>query len=130
LGDEVGTYNMFTLSDVNLLPESSFVLNSGLNEREVFVYPTASLKYRGFYTLVYKIRNDDREYVEQLTVKVLDFKDMISLSSDSNEFGGDTLSFYIENKENKEIKGVDVRLLLNFLMLNRQLILNLLEKQK
>ena len=113
---ESGTYNIYTLTDLTLFPEDNFQLNSGKSSMEVLVYPWESLKYRGYFTFVYNFRNENAKInqPEQMTVRVVDLKDMVEISSDSNEFGKDTLTFYIDNLEKKALNDVNVRFVSKF----------------
>ena len=75
-----GSYNIYTLTDVKILPQT-FALTSSKNKVEIYIYATESLKERGYYTFTYNIG----EHQDKMTVKVLDLKDALEISSDSIE---------------------------------------------
>jgi len=112
--NESGNYYLYTLSDVRMMPKDSFFISPGKNEVPVYLYQMDSLNVRGSYSLMYRLKSGDFVQEEVMTVKVEDLKNIISVNSDSNDFGKDSLTFYIENKENKELDGVNVRFVSQF----------------
>ncbi len=104
-----GKYNIYTLTDVNIFPTDYMDFVKGSNEIDVKVFPTSNLNARGFYTFVYYLRDymgvnhDDR-----MTVKVIDLRDLIEISSDAN-YPGDQMKFFVKNKDNARLKNLVVK---------------------
>jgi len=106
---EEGSYNVYTLTGVSIKPTSPFELHSGTNEIEVYVYPTASLNERGYYTFTYNLKKiGGANYEDRMSVRILDLKDLIDLES-SADFDSGQIVIALINKENIELKGVSVR---------------------
>jgi len=100
-----GSYNIYTLSDVKILPASG-TLNIGTTIVDVFVYPQ-DISIDGHYTFTYTLKKSDGEEIDsKLTVKIVKFQDLIIINSDSNDPDLDTLTFYVQNKENKKIQNI------------------------
>ena len=107
---EPGSYNLYTLTDVSLLPRDSFQLKEGTNKLEVFVYPTESLTTRNYYTFAYFIKHPDGEnQQESLTVKIVDLEDALLINSDSNDPKSDKITFYVKNLENANLKEIKAK---------------------
>ena len=103
-----GSYSIYTLSDVKILPASG-TLNSGTTEIDIFIYPE-DIDIDGHYTFTYTLKKATDEEVEaKLTVKIVKFEDLIIISSDSNDIDSDTLSFYVQNKENKKLENISAK---------------------
>lgn len=108
-GSEAGTYKIYTLTDVRLMPVSNFQL-SGLNVIDIYVYPTDTLSERGFYSFTYNLKKLDQEPIEnRLTVKIVNLRDAIEINSNSNDPVSGKINFYIENKENAKIKNIKAK---------------------
>jgi hypothetical protein len=106
----LGSYNIYTLTDVRLEPATPFALNEGLNKIDVYVYPTEQLKERGFYSFTFTLNRDTEEsYNDKLTVKVVDLKDAIEINSDSNNPETGQIKFYIRNNEKASIKNLKAK---------------------
>jgi hypothetical protein len=109
-GANPGSYNMYTLTDVNLKPASPFMLTSGSNEVDIFVFSTDQLKERGFYSFSYTLKKMDGEsFEEKLTVKVVDLEDAIEINSGSNDPVTGKINFHVKNKEKAVLKGVNAK---------------------
>jgi len=109
-GAQQGTYNLYTLTDVSLLPRNSFQLNSETNKIEVFIYPTESLTVRGHYTFSYFLNNAEGEnYQKSLTVKIVNLKDAIEINSDSNDPDSNEITFYVRNLENAKLEEIEAK---------------------
>ena len=109
-GAEEGSYNIYTLTGVKIVPASSFYLKPGKNEIEIYVYPTENLKERGYYSFSYNIRKSTGEnFEDSLSVKISDLEDAIIISSDSNDPSQKNISFYVQNLENTKFDGLKAR---------------------
>lgn len=102
-----GNYNIYTLTHVTLRPIERFYLDENQNELTAKVYPTDNLQSRGFYTFTYFLRDSDGiNHENRMTVKVVDLRDLIEISSEPN-YPGDEMTFYIENKENAKLENLE-----------------------
>ncbi len=109
-GAEEGTYSIYTLTDVRILPSSPIYLNPIKNEVVVYVYPTDSLKKEGSYSFEYFIKKlDGGTTKDKMLVKLVTLQDALELSSDSNNPDAGQMTFYIKNKEPTEIKNVKAK---------------------
>jgi len=104
-----GNYNIYTLTDVKLMPTTSFILAEGTNNLDIYIYPTPQLDVRGFYTFGYTLKGPE-ELSDKLTIKITDLKDAIEINSDSNDLETGKINFYIRNKENTQLENVNVKL--------------------
>ena len=105
-----GDYNIYTLTDVSIKPTSPFFLNTGVNSIEVYVYPTDNLNQEGFYSFNYVLKRSDGDSFEnRMMIKIVKLENLLEVSSDENEAKAETLSFYVKNKENAEIKNLKAR---------------------
>ena len=103
---EPGTYNLYTLTDVRLLPASSVYLNAGTNKLTIYVYAT-EFTPRGSYTFTYFLKKIDGEsFEDRLSIKVVDLKDAIDINSDSNDPDSGKIGFYIINLVQSELTDV------------------------
>lgn len=103
-----GQYNIYTLTDVNLFPTEHFYLSNGENKLDVKIFPLASLNARGFYTFVYYLRDSQGEnHKDKITVKVVDLRDLVEISSEAN-YPGDEMKFFVKNKENAKLNNLSV----------------------
>jgi len=108
-GAEEGNYNIYTLTDVKILPQSPFAIN-GESQTEIYVYPTENLDERGFYSFSYTLKKIGGESFENtLMVKVTDLEDAIEISSDSNDPEKGKINFWIKNKENADLKNIKAK---------------------
>lgn len=108
-----GTYNLFTLTAVRLEPEGKFELASGNNNLTVSVYPTTDLVAYGpsTYSFAYSIRRhlDDKITDGKMTVRVVGVTEALSVSSNLNSPDSDSISFYVKNRENIDLKNITVK---------------------
>ncbi len=103
-----GIYNIYTLTDVKLLPTNSFVISEGTNNKDIYIYPTPQLDIRGFYTFTYTIKGPE-EFSDKMTIKVVSLEDAIEISSDSNDPESGKINFYIQNKENIQLQNIRIK---------------------
>jgi len=104
----VGKYNIYTLTDVNLLPVESFNVQEKEIEMEVQIFPMQSLSARGFYTFVYYLRDfNGVNHEDRMTVKVVDLKDLIEISSEAN-YPGKEMTFFVRNRDNARLENLIV----------------------
>ena len=106
-GAEEGSYNIYTLTDVKILPASSFALGPGSKKVEIYIYPTEALEIRGHYSFSYFLKKSDGEnYEDSLSVKVVDLKDAVQINSDSNDPSLNKIDFYVRNLENAKLEEI------------------------
>ena len=105
-----GSYNIYTLTDVKIIPTAPFQIDSLTNSVDIYVYPTEQLEERGFYSFTYNLKTPTIEKIEdKLLIKIVDLKDAIEISSDSNDPSLNKISFYVRNKEQVELKNVKAK---------------------
>ena len=110
IGAEPGTYNLYTLTDVRILPTNSIFLNAVANKLTIFVYPTESLDVTDYYTFNYLLDNvANGQYEEKLTVKIVNLADILTIDSDSNDPASDKMEFYVQNKENAKLENIKAK---------------------
>jgi hypothetical protein len=103
-----GRYNLYTLTDVHMIPTEHFNLLQGENVIDVRIYPRTSLSARGLYTFVYYLRDfSGVNHEDRMTVKVVDLRDLVEISSDAN-YPGDKMTFFLRNKENARLTNLTV----------------------
>ncbi len=101
-----GDYNIYTLTDVEISPWESFNIDSKEKSIILTIRPLESLSTRGYYSFVYYVRNSNgTNYDDKMTVKVVDFKDVMEISSDSN-YPSAEMTFFIKNKENINLENL------------------------
>lgn len=102
-----GSYNLYTLTDVKILPSSPFQLGNGINYVDVSIFPLDSLKERGIYIFTYNIHNiDGPSYEEKMQVEIVNLEDAFEISSGSNDPDSDSMTFFVNNKENVKLRNV------------------------
>ncbi len=99
-----GNYNIYTLSDVKILPPTAQISFS--KTFNIYIYPTENLNVRGFYTFTYAL-NGPEKYEDKLTIEIVDLKDAVEISSE--EFESGKINFYIKNKEDIELENIKVK---------------------
>ncbi|MDO8517054.1 MAG: hypothetical protein Q7S33_02915 [Nanoarchaeota archaeon] len=106
-----GDYNLYSLSDVKVLPSTNFYIYSAIkNKLDMYVYPTDSLRTKGLYTFSYNVKPINGQPTEgKLSIKILDLKEVIKIDSESNDPSSDKVTFYIQNLEKAELKDVSVK---------------------
>jgi hypothetical protein len=108
-----GSYVIYTLTAVKVLPSTPFYLNGGKNDLTFDVYPTSELVAQGpaAYSFSVGLRNidSDNNYEGSMAVRVVRIEDALSLSSDANSPDSDKISFYIQNKEGIDLNNVNAR---------------------
>ncbi|MEI6058310.1 MAG: hypothetical protein WCP89_00910 [archaeon] len=97
-----GTYSIYTLTDVKILPSNPVYLASGTNSMDVFIYALEGMTDRGVYNFNYQIGDHD----ERLKVKIVDFQDAIEVSSDAISIDSNKIKFYVRNLENAKIENI------------------------
>jgi hypothetical protein len=105
-GVSEGRYNIYTLTDVHITPMEHFDLAQGENIINIEIYPRTSLSARGMYTFVYYLRDfKGVNHEDRMTVKVVDLRDLIEISSEAN-YPGNEMTFFLRNKENARLKNL------------------------
>ena len=109
-GADPGSYVIYTLTAVRVLPSDSFNLYSGNNDLTFDVYPTSQLVAQGpaAYSFAIGLRNTgtNLNYNGTMTVRVVRIEDALAISSDSNSPESSNISFFIQNKEGIDLKNV------------------------
>ncbi len=96
-----GKYNLYTLADLYITPSETFQIPDGYLEKEFLITPNDNLNVNGYYTFTYTLNHRGVEKLDKaLTIKVLNLKDTIEISSESINYDSKEISFYIQNKEN------------------------------
>lgn len=103
-----GRYNLYTLADVSITPSEHFTISGEEKELNVNIFPMSSLNTRGFYTFVYYLRDfDGINHGDKMTIKVVDLRDLVEISSDAN-YPGDEMKFFVKNNENARLTNLTV----------------------
>jgi uncharacterized protein (UPF0333 family) len=126
-----GTYHFYTFADVSLLPEGNFQLSSGDNSMDFYVYSQERLKsYKGFYTFVYNLKENSgaSDTEDRMTIKIVPLKDAIEISSETISPDSGTLTFYVQNRENVELKNISAKFVSVFFNIEKTFDLKPLEK--
>jgi len=103
-----GEYNIYSLSNLKMMPSNKFYLNPGIRNLEVYFYPTDQLDIDGFYTFTYYV-NGEEKFEDRITMKVVSLQDAIEINSEENDFNSGKINFYIKNKENADLKDLKVK---------------------
>jgi hypothetical protein len=115
-----GEHNIYTLTSVDIFPKESFKLSEGKNEIIVQIFPMKSLSTRGFYTFIYYLRDfNGINHEDKMTVKVVDLKDLIEISSEAN-YPGEEMRFFVKNKENAKLTDLNVKFKSIFFEINKE----------
>ncbi|MBP7708693.1 hypothetical protein KA107_03330 [Candidatus Pacearchaeota archaeon] len=112
-GASPGTYNVYTLTAVKILPTSSFQLSAGRNSLPLDIYPTSELRPFGpaAYEFAYNIKNTESNdnYEGKMVVRIVSIEDAFEVSSDSNSPDTEKMTFYIRNRESIDLNNVHVK---------------------
>ncbi|MAH47597.1 hypothetical protein CMI37_17380 [Candidatus Pacearchaeota archaeon] len=100
-----GSYTIYTLTDVEILPTSPFYFTKGTNKINIFVYPRTQLTERGSYTFSYHVG----ETQSKLTAKIVDLEDAIEISSDAIDPESNEITFYIRTKEKISLQNLKAK---------------------
>jgi len=107
-----GIYHFYTFADISLVPSGNFQLSSGDNSIDLEIYPQERLRsHKGFYTFVYNLKENlgSSDEEDRITIKVVQLKDAIEINSDTISPDSDIMTFYIQNKENAELKNISAK---------------------
>ena len=105
-----GNYNIFTLSDVSIIPSEIFQLNIEDVEKKVYIIPTENLDVEGLYTFTYTLNHKNIEKIDKkFTINLVNLEDIIEISSNSINPESEVIGFYVENKENVRIPETTVK---------------------
>jgi hypothetical protein len=101
-----GLYNVYSLSDISLRPTEMFSISDGYFLKTFQIHPTPGLDV-GYYTFTYTLNQRGVEQFDmKFTANVLEIGDVVEVSSDSVDFESGEVSFYVQNKENVELKNL------------------------
>ena len=105
-----GIYNIYTLADVSMKPSETFRISNGTTEKTFTITPTENLDIEGYYTFTYTLNHRGVEKVDKkFTVNLLNLEDVLEISSDSINPESENITFYIQNKENVELKNLSAK---------------------
>jgi len=104
----VGSYNIYTLADVYLEPRDRFDIASGSVKKNITILPNENLNTDGLYTFSYILnyKDLDQKVENKLTINILNFKDVLEIGSESVDLEATSVTFYVKNKYNVELKGL------------------------
>jgi len=103
-----GNYNLYSLSDIVIEPSEVFEVGQENFEKEFTLTPNTNLDtFEGYYTFSYTLHHRDVEKFEKkATVKIIHLEDALEVSSESINQDSGVVSFYVENKEDVNLKGL------------------------
>ncbi|MCK5321184.1 hypothetical protein KAJ38_01275 [Candidatus Pacearchaeota archaeon] len=102
-----GIYNVYTLADVSIKPSETFTITDGTIEKTFTVTATENLDVEGYYTFTYTLNYRGVEKIDKkFTINLLNLEDVLEISSDSIDPESDKITFYIQNKENVDLKNL------------------------
>ena len=102
-----GTYNIYTLADISMKPSETFTIPEGTIKKAFTITPTENLDVEGYYTFTYTLNYRGIEKIDKkFTINLLNLEDILEISSDSINPESDKITFYIQNKENVELKNL------------------------
>ncbi len=102
-----GIYNVYTLADISMKPSETFMIPEGTIRKAFSITPTENLDVEGYYTFTYTLNYRGVEKIDKkLTINLLNLEDVLEISSDSIDPESDKIMFYIQNKENVELKNL------------------------
>jgi hypothetical protein len=106
-GVNAGSYQLYSLADVSLSPKGYFVLGGGTNVIDVYVYPTDQLTEKGYYTFEYALKQYIGDsFPDKMTIRVVNLKDAIEISSDTIAPDTDNITFYVQNDEKSALNNI------------------------
>lgn len=105
-----GQYNVYTLTDVSILPVNSFKLNAPNDTVSLKIYPTPNLNINGYYSFTYYLREDfNAENLEdKMTVKIVPIKEALEITSEANDPEKDSVRFFVRNTADADLKNLKV----------------------
>ncbi len=106
--DNLQFYNLLGFS---MAPKGTVLLNQGEAKKvKLMIYPKENFNYKGLYTFKYFIRGkDSSEISQELTIRIIDLKDIFEIGSNEINPDSNSLEVYINNKENLNFKEVKVK---------------------
>lgn len=105
---EPGVYSVYSLSDVSINPTESFEINESTFEKEFILEATENLDVLGSYVFTYTLNQKGVEkFDKKFTVNVMELEDVLEISSETIDFSSNEIEFYVKNKENVYLKGLE-----------------------
>jgi lipopolysaccharide export LptBFGC system permease protein LptF len=104
-------FEFYNLVGFSISPVGTTPINTGeTKEMQLEFTPLGNIKDRGFYTLSYYIRGQDKSEVEeQITFKILDLKDIFEVGSGDIDLESNSIEIFIKNREDLGFENVDVK---------------------
>ncbi len=105
-----GVYNVYTLAELSMKPSSMFTISEGSIEKDFTISATENLDVEGYYTFTYTLNHRDIEKINnKFTIQILKLKDVLEIGSESIDPESGEVSFYVENKENVQLKNLSAQ---------------------
>ena len=102
-----GIYNVYTLADISMKPSETFTIPKGTLKKAFTITPTENLDVEGYYTFTYTLNYRGIKKIDKkFTINLLNLEEVLEISSDSIDPESDKIKFYIQNKENVELKNL------------------------
>ncbi len=105
-----GDYNVYTLTDVKMIPTDSFKLDSPNDNVKLLIYPTSELNVTGYYSFTYYLREDrtNTNNEDKMLVNIMPLKSALEITSEANDMNKDTVRFFVRNRANADLKNLNV----------------------
>jgi len=106
-----GTYNLFTLADLNIEPKELFeVTESGSFEKDFTITPRKRLDIDGLYTFTMTLNHREVEKVdERFTINFVELKNLVSISTETVTLDSQIIEITVENKENVKLNNLTAK---------------------
>jgi len=103
-------FKFFNLLGFRMTPIGTVPIEQGqTKDIEILFYPREDFDERGFYTFQYHIQGQDfTEQIERLTLKIISLEDAFEIGAGDINPQDNSLSVYIQNKENFDFGEINV----------------------
>lgn len=121
----------YNLLGFETYPKGTVSIGTGeTKEIQLKLSPIGEIKTRGFYTMEYRVRgNDGSEQKQEVTFRIIDFKDVFEVGADSINPGSSSINIYIANKVNYNFEDMKVKFSSSFFNIEKRLSLGENKKQ-
>lgn len=109
--DQTTSLSIYNLLGFEMEPSEKIAFTDGKTQNvELKIYPRSGIKYRGFYTLTYYLKDSYGDDIpKQVTFKITDLKDAFEIGAESFDPESNTLKIYFYNKENFNFTSIKAR---------------------
>jgi hypothetical protein len=109
-------FQIYSLVGIPMTPRGSFDLPSGTSNITVKIYPDKSVrKNDGFYIFEYQIKGvNSGIFKDTLSLKIVDLKDVLSLTSKNLLPGESSIVIKVKNLENTNLEDLKIRFISEF----------------